>query len=70
MDAKMFCYILSIYVRKLLDDGNVCMALLTDLAKAFDCLPHRLLICKIRAYGLSVNACELLKVIFVKENKE
>ena len=37
------------------------MALLTDLPKAFDCLPYRLLICKLRAYGLSVNACELLK---------
>ena len=56
--------------KKALDDDNVCMALLTDLSKAFDCLPYRLLICKLRAYGLSVNACELLKVIFVKENKE
>ena len=25
--------------KKALDDGNVCMALLTDLSKAFDCLP-------------------------------
>ena len=37
------------------------MALLTDLSKAFDCLPYRRLICKLRAYGLSVNACERLK---------
>ena len=50
--------------KKALDDGNVCMALLTDLSKAFDCLPYRLLICKLRAYGLSVNACELLKSYF------
>ena len=34
--------------KKALDDGNVCMALLTDLSKAFDCLPYRLLICKLR----------------------
>ena len=39
------------------------MTLLTDLSKAFDCLP-RLLICKLRAYGSSVNACELLKSYF------
>ena len=41
MDAKMFCYILSINIcKKASDDGNVCMALLTDLSKAFDCLPY------------------------------
>ena len=51
--------------KKALDDGNVCMALLTDLLKAFDCLPYKLLICKLRAYGLSVNACELLKKLFL-----
>ena len=33
--------------KKALDDGNVCMALLTNLSKAFDCLPYRFLICKI-----------------------
>ena len=46
------------------------MALLTDLSKAFDCLPYNLLICKLQAYGLSVNACELLKSCFCeKETK-
>ena len=33
--------------KKALDDGNACMALLTNLSKAFDCLPYRFLICKI-----------------------
>ena len=51
--------------KKALGDVNVCMALLTDLSKAFDCLPYRLLICKLRAYGLSVKACELLKSYFL-----
>ena len=55
--------------KKALDDGNVCMALLTDLSKAFDCLPYRLLICKLRAYGLSVNACELLKSYFCERKQ-
>ena len=55
--------------KKALDDGNVCMALLTDLSKAFDCLPYGLLICKLRAYGSSVNACELLKSYFCERKQ-
>ena len=31
-----------------------------DLSKAFDCLPHRLLIAKLKAYGLSEAAVKLL----------
>ena len=55
--------------KKALDDGNVCMALLSDLSKAFDCLPYRLLFCKLRACGLSVNACELLKRFFCERKQ-
>ena len=47
--------------KEALDNGDVGLALLTDLSKAFDCLPCKLLICKHRAYGLSVDACKLLK---------
>ena len=32
-------------------------------------MPYRLLICKLRAYGLSVNACELLKSYFCERKQ-
>ena len=43
-----------------LDKNNVIGALLMDLSKAFDSLPHGLFIAKFRAYGLSLSACDLL----------
>ena len=39
--------------RKILDDNFVVGAVSTDLSKAFDCIPHDLLIAKLAAYGLS-----------------
>ena len=40
-----------------LDNSKVGGAILTDLSRAFDCLPHRLLTAKLHAYGVSNDAC-------------
>ena len=46
--------------RKSLDAGVAFGALLTDLSKAIDCLPHELLIAKLHAYGVDVPSLKLL----------
>ena len=50
--------------RKALDNHECVGAILMDLSNAFDCLPHRLLIAKLKAYGLSEGAVKLLDSLF------
>ena len=47
--------------RKSLDENEYIAAILMDLSKAFDCLPHDLLLLKLKHYGLSDEASALLK---------
>ena len=46
--------------KQALDSNKVYGALLTDLSKAFDCLPHCLLIAKLKAYGVCEKSCMLI----------
>ena len=47
--------------RKYLDQNKVAEALLMDLSKAFDCLPHDLLIAKLEAYGFDTKTLNIFK---------
>ena len=42
--------------KKSLDDKNIIGAVLVDLSKAFDCIPHDLHVAKLHAYGLPMDA--------------
>ena len=42
------------------DKGKVFGALLTDLPKSFDCLPHKLIIANLNAYGFKLPALKLM----------
>ena len=46
--------------KKVLDKGNEYGALLTDLSKAFDCLPHDLIFAKLHAYDFSIESLKLI----------
>ena len=46
--------------KKTVDNGGAFGALLTDLSKAFDCLPHELLIAKLDAYGFDKSSLKLM----------
>ena len=43
-----------------IDENEIVGAFFMDLSKAFDCLPHSLIIAKLHAYDLSFDSCELL----------
>ena len=48
---------------------RVFAALLTDPSKAFDCIPHDLIIAKIAAYGFDTNALKLIHSYLSNRNQ-
>ena len=55
--------------RACLDENKVVGGILMDLSKAFDCLPHDLLIAKREAYGVERNSLPLL-MSYLKDQKQ
>ena len=45
---------------KNVENRGVFGALLTDLSKAFDCIPHDLIIAKVEAYGFHIDPLKLV----------
>ena len=56
--------------RRDLDNQLYVGVVLTDLSKAFDCLPHALIVDKLAAYGLFDSACKLLAITVHTGSKE
>ena len=55
--------------RKSLYEGGAFGTLLTDLSKAFDCLPHELLIAKLHAYGVDIPSLKLFHLYLTKRKQ-
>ena len=47
-------------IRRCVDKGGVTAMVLMDLSKAYDCLPHDLLIAKLEAYGFGIDSLKLI----------
>ena len=55
--------------KKVVDNGNVFGALITDLSKAFDCLPQDLIIVKLNSYGFNLTALNLIHDYLTKRKQ-
>ena len=55
--------------KKAEDNGNVFGAVLTDLTKAFHCLPHDLIIAKLNSYSFNLTALNLIHNYLTKRKQ-
>ena len=56
-------------LRKIRDEKGVFAAVLTDLSKTFDCIPHQLLIAKLSAYGFDMKSIAFISA-YLKNRKQ
>ena len=54
---------------KIRDKKGIFAAVLTDLSKAFDCIPHNLLIAKLSAYGFDTKSLMFISA-YLKSRKQ
>ena len=54
--------------KRALDDNKYIAAISMDLSKAFDCLPHNLLLLKLEAYGLTIS--KIIKKLLRRKRAE
>ena len=57
-------------LRKIRDGKGVFAAVLTELSKAIDCIPHQLLIAKLSAYGFDMKSVAFISVYLKKPETE
>ena len=56
-------------LRKIRDKKGIFVAVLTDLSKAFDCIPHNLLTAKLSAYGFDTKSLMFIST-YLKSRKQ
>ena len=68
--SAQYCLILLIEkLKRHLNENNMFGMILTDLSKAFDCIPHDLLIAKLEAYGLAMSSLRIIYSYLTKRKQ-
>ena len=57
-------------MKKIRDNKEVSAAVLTDLSKAFDCIPHGLLIAKLNAFGFDKKSLSFISTYLYNRKQQ